>query len=101
MINKRFMINKRDINERSCVVCKKKAAKSEFIAITKMKNGDVLAHRSDNALFGRSLYVCNGKCLEDFLVTFEKRKYCERLLKVSLSEPTISQLKNFILKQNE
>ena len=95
------MMNKRAKNERSCVVCKKKADKSQFIAVTRMKNGDVDAHLCDNSIFGRSLYVCKEKCLADFLSTFEKRKYCERLLKCSISETTISQLQNFILKQNE
>jgi predicted RNA-binding protein YlxR (DUF448 family) len=50
--------------ERTCIVCKRKAGKQDFIRIVKSKSGTVTLDKAGNA-DGRGAYVCrDGDCVK-------------------------------------
>ena len=68
--------------ERTCIVCRKKGDKSNFIKIVKNKNGEVLIE-TDKKLDGRGAYVCkNEQCLN----SLKKTKALNRAFKTAIPE---------------
>ncbi len=59
--------NERHIPTRTCIVCKKKGAKSLFYALTRVKD-DKIVINTDLSKSGRSIYVCrDGKCIQNLI----------------------------------
>lgn len=68
--------------ERTCIVCRKKGDKSQFVKIVRNKNGDVLIEK-DKKLDGRGAYICKTeKCLNEC----KKKKALNRAFKVAIPE---------------
>lgn len=78
------------IPERTCIVCRKKAEKENFIKIVKNKDG-VIAVEKDKKLDGRGAYVCkNAECLNNL----KKSKALCRVFKTLVSDEIYEELKN-------
>ena len=68
--------------ERTCIVCRKKGDKSEFIKIVKNKNGDIAVEK-DKKLDGRGAYICkNEVCLAKCV----KTKALNRVFKTNIPQ---------------
>ncbi len=68
--------------ERTCIVCRKKGDKSEFIKIVKNKSGDI-AVETDKKLDGRGAYICkNEACLAKCV----KTKALNRVFKTNIPQ---------------
>ena len=70
------------ISERTCIVCRKKSIKENFIKFVHNKNNEILI-ADDKYLDGRGAYVCNDKnCLK----TCIKKKSLNRSFKFQVSQ---------------
>ena len=68
--------------ERTCIVCRNKGDKSNFIKIVRNKNGEVLIE-TDKKLDGRGAYICKDeKCLNGC----KKAKALNRAFKTTIPE---------------
>lgn len=70
------------IPERTCIVCRKKGDKSNFIKIVKNKNGEILVEKNKK-LDGRGAYICKNK---DCLNACKKTKALNRTFKTTIPE---------------
>ena len=68
--------------ERTCIVCRKKSDKSNFIKIVRNKNGEILIEK-EKKLDGRGAYICKN---ENCLKTCRKSKALNRVFKVAIPE---------------
>ena len=76
--------------ERTCIVCRKKDDKSNFIKIVKNKNGEILIENGKN-LDGRGAYICKDKkCLE----ACKKSKALNRAFKTLIPENIYEGIEN-------
>lgn len=67
--------------ERTCIVCRKKGDKSNFLKVVLNKNGDISIEK-DKRLDGRGAYICKNKdCLEKCI----KTKALSRAFKTNIS----------------
>lgn len=68
--------------ERTCIVCRKKGSKQNFVKIVKNKNGEVFVETTKK-LEGRGAYVCKDeKCLS----ALKKSKALNRTFKTAIPE---------------
>ncbi len=68
--------------ERTCIVCRKKGDKSNFLKIVKNKSGEILVEQSEK-LEGRGAYICkNESCLN----SLKKTKALSRVFKTTIPE---------------
>lgn len=75
---------------RTCIVCRKKGNKEEFIKIVKNKNG-MFSLANGRQLDGRGAYVCNNsECVEKCL----KTKALNRIFKTNVPLEFYEELKN-------
>jgi predicted RNA-binding protein YlxR (DUF448 family) len=68
--------------ERTCVVCRKKSSKDNFIKIVRNKSGDVAVEK-DKKLDGRGAYVCKD---EKCLAILKKSRALNRSFKAAIPE---------------
>lgn len=67
---------------RTCIACKKKGPKEEFIRIVADKNGDSVIDY-DQKINARGVYICNdSKCFERIL----KMKDISKILKIKTTK---------------
>lgn len=77
--------------ERSCVGCKKKGEKAEFIRI--YMNGNKLTIDENGNADGRGAYLCNDmKCMEKAI---EKRAI-QRTLRSKISPSDLKEIKSYL-----
>lgn len=70
------------IPERTCIVCRKKAGKENFVKIVKNKNGEI-AIEKEIKLDGRGAYICkSGDCLSKL----KKSRAINRVFKTNVSD---------------
>ena len=75
---------------RTCIVCRKKGTKDNFVKIVKNKNNNFLILK-DNYAEGRGAYVCNDKtCKENCL----KTKPLNRAFKTNVPSEIYEELLN-------
>lgn len=75
---------------RTCIVCRKKGNKEDFIKIVKNKNGTFCVAK-EKQLDGRGAYVCkNTECIEKCL----KTKALNRVFKTNVPLEIYEELKN-------
>ena len=75
---------------RTCMACRKKGTKDNFIKIVKNKNGTFAIER-DKKLDGRGCYICNSEeCFEKCL----KNKALNRAFKTNVPMEIYEELKN-------
>ena len=85
------------IAERSCIACRKKGSKSNFIKIVLNKSGDINIETTKK-LDGRGAYVCNS---EECINLCLKKKALSRVFKQNVSDAVYEELVNeFRNKQN-
>lgn len=69
------------IPERSCIVCRRKAPKSEFIRIVRKSDGTIVLDEKGTEA-GRGAYVCkSAKCIADVA----KKRALDRTFKEKIS----------------
>lgn len=79
------------IPERTCVVCRKKAEKSNFIRLVLQKSGEILIEK-DKPLEGRGAYICkNQECIKKC----RKCKALSRVFKKNVSDEIYSELESY------
>lgn len=79
--------------ERTCMGCKKKAAKDNFIRIVKNKEKEINIDRTGK-MPGRGAYICdNIECLEMAI----KTRRIERSFKMKISKEIYEKLRGVIL----
>ena len=72
----------KNINERTCVICRNKSVKDSFIRIVRDKNGNISLDLDFNKN-GRGCYICNNNtCIEKL----KKSKALNRAYKVNVQE---------------
>lgn len=69
------------IPERTCIACRKKGEKSNFIKVVLDKSGRVLIEK-DTKLDGRGAYICKGS--EECLNKCEKSKILSKVFKTNV-----------------
>ena len=75
---------------RTCMACRKKGTKDNFIKIVKNKNGTFAIERGEK-LDGRGCYICNSQeCFE----RCQKGKSLNRAFKTSVPMEIYEELKN-------
>lgn len=75
---------------RTCIVCRKKSTKDNFIKIIKNKNDEFFIEK-DKKLDGRGAYICNSQeCFEKAL----KTKALNRAFKTNVPLSIYEELKN-------
>jgi len=80
------------IPERTCVACRKKSAKEEFLKIVKCENSAVIdeSGKDEN---GRGAYVCRNKaCIEKAI----KTKAFNKSFKCNLDSEFYKNLENYL-----
>ena len=76
--------------ERTCIVCRKKSSKDNFLKIVKNKNGEFFIER-DVKLDGRGAYICKNKeCYEKC----KKTKALNRAFKTNVPLSLYEELEN-------
>ena len=76
--------------ERTCIVCRKKGPKENFIKIVKNKNGEVSIEKQKK-LDGRGAYICkNEKCFADA----KKKRALNRVFKMQISDEIYEEIAN-------
>ena len=76
--------------ERTCIACRNKGDKSNFIKIVRNKNGDI-AIEKDKKLEGRGAYICkNVECLNKCV----KTKALNRVFKTNIPQNFYEDLVN-------
>ena len=68
--------------ERTCIVCRKKGGKENFIKIVKNKSGEILIE-TDKKLDGRGAYICKD---EKCLTACKSKKALNRVFKTAIPE---------------
>ena len=73
--------------ERTCIVCRKKGSKENFLKIVKNKNGEFAIER-DVKLEGRGAYICknSSECFEKCIKTKAFNRAFKTNVPVSLYE---------------
>ena len=75
---------------RTCIVCRKKGEKENFIKIVKNKNGEV-AIEKDKKLDGRGAYICkNIECAKKF----QKTRALNRVFKTEIQQNLYEDIAN-------
>ena len=75
---------------RTCIVCRKKGTKENFIKIILNKNGELLIEK-DKRLDGRGAYICKaGECIDKC----QKSKAINRAFKMNVPQEFYEELKN-------
>ncbi len=83
------MLNKKP--QRSCVVCRRKGDKDEFIRVVFNKNGEVIIDENQK-LAGRGAYICkNDECMKKI----QKQKSFNRSFKKNLPQEFYEELSNY------
>lgn len=83
--------------ERSCIVCRKKGDKSNFLKVVLNKNGNISVETTKK-LEGRGAYVCKN---EDCINLCSKKKALSRAFKQNIDASVYEELLNeFRSKQN-
>ena len=76
--------------ERTCIVCRTKGEKSNFIKVVKNKNGE-FAIEKDYRLDGRGAYICKNKdCYEKCLKTKALNRSFKTSVPISIYEELIN-----------
>ena len=76
--------------ERTCIVCRKKGDKLNFVKIVKNKDGSIAVEK-DKKLDGRGAYICkNDECLKKC----EKTKALNRVFKTNIPQNIYGDLVN-------
>ncbi len=78
------------IPERTCIVCRKKSDKENFVKIVKNKSGQIAIER-DEKLDGRGAYICKSK---ECLMSARKSKALSRVFKTQIDEQIYGELEN-------
>lgn len=75
---------------RTCIVCRKKGTKENFIKIVLNKSGEFLIEKNKK-LDGRGAYICkNGDCI----MNCQKSKAINRAFKMNVPQEFYEELKN-------
>ncbi len=83
--------------ERTCIVCRKKGTKDNFIKIVLNKSGNLAIER-DKKLDGRGAYICAS---EECILKCKKAKSINRVFKKNVEDEFYEELKNeFENRQN-
>ncbi len=85
------------VPERTCIVCRKKGEKENFIKIVCNKNNEIHVEK-DKKLDGRGAYICkNPECIKKCI----KQKSLSRVFKRNVDESVYEEFENeFSAKQN-
>lgn len=83
---------KNNIPERSCVVCRKKGEKSQFLKVVLNKNGEIDIEKQKK-LDGRGAYICKTA---DCISKCSKTKALNRAFKTNVGAEIYSKLENEI-----
>ena len=79
--------------ERTCMACKQKKPKKEFIRIVKNKENEINIDRTGK-MPGRGAYICdNIECLEKLI----KSKRLEKVFGIKISDEIYNKLRGVIL----
>ena len=74
--------------ERTCIVCRKKGDKRDFVRVVKTSNGEIVLDKTGK-LNGRGAYICKSKeCMEKC----KKTHALERAFKQEISDETYDKL---------
>ena len=76
--------------ERTCIACRSKGSKENFIKIVKNKAGEFCVEK-DKKLDGRGAYVCKN---QDCVAKCEKTKALNRVFKTVVPQEVYEELKN-------
>jgi len=77
-------------SERSCISCRKKGSKSNFIKVVYNKNGNIFIEE-DKKLDGRGAYICsNNECIQKCF----KTKALNRVFKTAIPQEFYEELIN-------
>ncbi len=78
------------IPERTCIVCRKKADKNNFLKLVKNAGGKISIER-ETKLEGRGAYICKN---EQCILKARKTKALSRAFKTNVSEELYEELEN-------
>ena len=81
------------IPERTCIACRKKGDKSNFIKVVLDKNGKVQVEK-DVSLSGRGAYICKDN--EECLLKCEKSRLLSKVFKTNVSSEIYGEIKSEI-----
>ncbi len=76
--------------QRTCIACRKKGDKSNFLKVVRNKNGEVMLEK-DKKLDGRGAYVCkNADCVKKC----QKTRALNRIFKTEISQNLYEELES-------
>lgn len=78
--------------ERTCIACRRKGSKENFIKIVKNKE-NVFAIEKDKKLDGRGAYICKS---EECFKLCQKSRALNRVFKMTVPQEVYEELKNEI-----
>ena len=81
------------IPERTCIACRKKGDKSNFIKVVLDKSGKVQVEKDVN-LSGRGAYICKDKM--DCILKCEKSKILSKVFKMNVPNEIYGEIKSEI-----
>ena len=81
---------------RTCIVCRKKSDKNDFIRIVKSASGEISLDKSKKAS-GRGCYICNN---DECLSKVKKTKALNRNYKTNISEDVYDSVLQAIKSNN-
>jgi predicted RNA-binding protein YlxR (DUF448 family) len=79
-----------NIPERTCIACRKKGSKDNFIKIVKNKNNELQIEK-DKKLDGRGAYMCKS---QDCLKLCQKSRALNRVFKMLVPQEFYEELNN-------
>lgn len=83
--------------ERSCLVCRKKTSKQDFIRLVRTTNGDVKIDTTGKQA-GRGAYVCKkDECINALI----KSKRLENALKANVSADFYTELQDYLNREDK
>lgn len=84
------------IPQRTCIVCRKKGDKKDFVRIVRKQDGGFVLDKTGK-VSGRGAYICNS---EDCIKKCESTNALSRAFKQQISKQTYSQLLSEYNEQN-
>lgn len=80
--------------ERTCIVCRKKSGKEDFVKLVKNKSGEILIEK-DKKLDGRGAYICRT---ESCINGAKKSKAINKVFRTAVPEQIYEELANELKK---
>lgn len=84
------------VKERTCIVCRKKGQKQDFLRIVKTPQNTIIVDQSHKAN-GRGAYVCKNL---DCITKCQKTKALNRAFKTEVGEQIYSDIRQYIDDKN-